>query len=87
MVKKPNVILECENSVKSGRIRWVLQLIYTVWYSFFASAGIMSNVLQYQEQYQNWMAAEVGVKMIGKLNNANANNNLMKFRDFRIIKS
>lgn len=47
----------------------------------------MSYVLQYQEQYQNWMAAKVDVKMIGKLNNANANNNWMKFRDFRIIKS
>lgn len=32
----------------------------------------MSYVLQYQEQYQNWMAAKGDAKMVGKLNNANA---------------
>lgn len=72
VVKTPNPILECEKSVKSGRSRRVLQLIHTVCYTSFASARIMSYVLQYQEQYQNWMAAKGDAKMVGKLNNANA---------------
>lgn len=71
VVKKTNMILECENSVKSGRNRWVLQLIYTAWYTSFACAGIMSFVLQYQEQYQKWIVAKADDKMVGKLNNAN----------------
>lgn len=71
VVKKPNLILECENSVKSGRNRRVLQLMYMAWYTSFASAGIISYVLQYQEQYQNLMAAKADAKMVGKLNNAN----------------
>lgn len=71
VVKKPDLILECENSVKSGRNRWVLQLIYMAWYTSFASAGIMSFVLQYQEQYQKWIVAKADAKMVGKLNNTN----------------